>query len=657
MLDSIQVIIPALDEEETIGGVVASMREQGLHRIRVMDNGSVDRTAEVAREAGAEVISEPIRGYGQACWTGYQKLDTEVEWVLFCDADGSDDLADVTRLVSAAKDGANFVLGNRRSSAKARGAMTPVQQFGNGLATTLINWGWRQSYGDLGPLRLIRRSLLERIDMRDRGFGWTIEMQVRAAEEGARIVELPVGYRRRGGGRSKISGTIRGSIAAGTIILTTLGQVWLNRWNFNQYGYKAGGLLLLVGAWMMSGQGDFAVAGTVPQFLGAAGIMSLGWMLAATPRKISWWWFWAVALVARVALLPMTPGDDVWRYLWEGRIQIEGYSPYLFAPIAPELATLRDATWVGINHAETTAIYPPIAQLLLRFSAALFGTVLGLKLIFIAADLGVTALLAKRFGLGRTVLYAWNPLVIYVGAGGTHYEPVLLLAMVAGWLAWEKTIEEESNLMGYFHGGVSAWWMGVAAGVKWITAPLLAWVVWAKLKRRDLKGAVILAVLGALPVLLALAWFKIDFGEIGPLAPKTFVKEARTSELFPWLLEMVWPASAYKNGWLVAFFAPVAAVIFFRARTLLQFTETFLVALLIFAPSVHAWYFVWVLPFAVASRNLGLRWLGVSGFGYFWLWETQARTGDWVQSPLEKLLLWGPLLIGFWWSRSREVRT
>jgi len=656
MLDSIQVIIPALDEEETIGGVVSSLQEQGLTRIRVVDNGSVDRTAEVASQAGAEVLTEPVRGYGRACWEGYRQLDPTVEWVLFCDADGSDDLADVARLIAEAKQGGDFVLGNRRASAAARGAMTPVQQFGNGLATTLINLGWRQNYGDLGPLRLIRRSLLERIDMQDRGFGWTIEMQVRSAEEGARVVEIPVGYRRRGGGRSKISGTVRGSVAAGTIILTTLGHLWLNRWNGGHYGYKLGGLLLLVGAWMMSGQGDFAVAGTVPKFLGAAGIMGLGWMLAAAPRKISWWWFGAVALVARVALLPMTPGDDVWRYLWEGRIQLEGFSPYLLAPDSSDLVTLRDATWSGINHAHATAIYPPIAQLVLRISAAIFGTVLGLKIIFILADMALVGVLAKRFGMNRTVLYAWNPLVIYVGAGGGHYEPVLLLTMVLGWLAWEKCESTESNLIGYFPTLASAWWLGMAAGVKWITAPLVAWVVWAKVKRRDFKGAVGLTVMGALPVALALIWFKIDFGEVGPLAPKTFVREARTSELFPWLLEIVWPASAYKNSWLMAFFAPVAAWIFFKAKSLERFAESFLVALLIFAPSVHAWYFVWVIPFAVSSRNLGVRWLGLSGFVYFWLWERQAQTGEWSQTPMEKVILWGPLLLGFWWSRNREVR-
>lgn len=653
MLDSIQVIIPALDEEETIGGVVSQLQKLGLSRIRVVDNGSSDRTAAVASVAGAEVLTEARRGYGQACWTGYQQLDDDVRWVLFCDADGSDDLTDVKRLMSEAEQGANFVLGNRRASAKDRGAMTPVQQFGNGLATTLMRWGWGHAYGDLGPLRLIRRDLLERIGMQDRGFGWTIEMQVRAVEEAGRIVEIPVGYRQRGGGRSKISGTVRGSVAAGTIILSTLAALGWRRWQSHPLGHYAGGGLLLVGAWWMARQGDFAVAGTVPWFLAAATVMSVGWLIAGRPREIPVWWFWGVAVAARLLVVPMVPGDDVWRYLWEGQIQLAGYSPYLLAPSAAELEALRTPTWSLINHPDATAIYPPVAQLFLRLAAAIGGGVVGLKLWFLVADAVAIWLLARRFGRGATLLYAWNPLLIYVGVGGAHYEPLLLLAAIAGWLAWTRSGQTQSNLLGDFRSGASAWWLGVAAGIKWITAPLLAWCAWSRLRAGEWRSALVLGGVGAVPVLLSLAWFWWDFGAIGPLAPQDFVREARTSEFVPWLIEMVWPDSAYRNGLLIWFFAPVAAWIFFRAKTLEGFAEWFLFALLLFAPSVHAWYFVWLLPWAVATRNAGTIAISVNGFIYFWLWHTLKVHGEWTQSPAEKLLLWGPLIIGFWWSRRR----
>ena len=225
---SIQVVIPARDEEATIAGIVEHLRAAGLHRIRVVDNGSRDATAAVARAAGAEVKVEPIPGYGRACWTGCLGLDPGVEWILFCDGDGSDRLDQLGDILAAGAE-ADFVLGDRRTRPEARRQMTPVQSFGNGLATGLIRLGWGFRYRDLGPLRLIRRDLYEAIGMRDRGFGWTLEMQVRAVELGARIREVPVGYGRRKGGRSKISGTLKGSVAAGTIILSTLGHLWMSR--------------------------------------------------------------------------------------------------------------------------------------------------------------------------------------------------------------------------------------------------------------------------------------------------------------------------------------------------------------------------------------------------------------------------------------------
>ncbi|MBL4576634.1 MAG: glycosyltransferase family 2 protein [Opitutaceae bacterium] len=226
--DSVMVVIPALDEELTIGPVVDSLIEQGFSCIRVVDNGSRDKTGEVARKAGAVVMTETVSGYGRACWRACEKLPETIEWILFCDGDGSDRLDELDSFLDVARR-ADFVLGNRRHSKEVRTSMTLVQNFGNGLATFLMQVGWSYRYGDLGPLRLIRRHLFEEIQMEDRGFGWTIEMQVRAVELKARIVELPVGYRVRQGGRSKISGTIRGSVQAGSIILSTLAKFWIRK--------------------------------------------------------------------------------------------------------------------------------------------------------------------------------------------------------------------------------------------------------------------------------------------------------------------------------------------------------------------------------------------------------------------------------------------
>ncbi|HSH37369.1 MAG TPA: glycosyltransferase family 2 protein [Chthoniobacterales bacterium] len=224
--DRCVVLIPALDEEATIGGVIADLRRHGFLRIRVVDNGSSDRTAERARLACAELVTEPRRGYGRACWAGLQDLPADIEWILFCDADGSSDLQHLEQMFTVAAE-ADLVLGDRRTSQQNRAALSFAQRFGNGLATTLIRIGWGHHYADLGPLRLIRREALDRISMRDRGFGWTVEMQVRALEIGLRICEVPVRYRSRRGGKSKISATVSGTLRAGAVIVTTICRLFV----------------------------------------------------------------------------------------------------------------------------------------------------------------------------------------------------------------------------------------------------------------------------------------------------------------------------------------------------------------------------------------------------------------------------------------------
>ncbi len=234
-LETVGVIIPVRNEAMTIGRVIQALRSLGLNQVWVVDNGSWDGSGAIAAAAGAQVIREPIAGYGRACWRGLQNLPPTVDWVLFCDGDGSDDLSQLPQFFDRTTTD-DFILGDRRATPAGQACLTPVQRYGNRLATGLIFLGWRYRYRDLGPLRLIRREALERMQMRDRGFGWTVEMQVRAIECGLRICELPVNYSRRQGGRSKISGTVWGSLQAGVIICTTLARL---------YWRKLGRLVLL----------------------------------------------------------------------------------------------------------------------------------------------------------------------------------------------------------------------------------------------------------------------------------------------------------------------------------------------------------------------------------------------------------------------------
>lgn len=644
---SVQVVIPALNEEATIADVVARLHGLGLERVRVVDNGSTDETVPRARAAGAEVVVERCRGYGQACWTGTRDLPPEVEWILFCDADGSDDLRDIGRLIAEAEAGADFVLGDRRARAEARAVMTPVQNFGNALSVALIRLGWGHHYRDLGPLRLVRRSLYDAIGMRDRGFGWTIEMQVRAVELGARIAEPPVGYRRRQGGRSKISGTIKGSVQAGTIILSTLAAL---AWRWVAPGLRWAGALVLLGVLFMWPHGA-ARAADVPWLLAAAAVMGAGYVLIwgaarrADGAGVPGWWFWGVAVAARLLLVPMEPGDDVWRYLWEGRVQLAGYSPFHYAPLAPELTELRAGWWGLINHPDKTAIYPPLLQLGFRgLSAALGDAVWAWKLVFIGADLAVCGLLAGRLGRGAALLFAWNPLVLYATAGGAHFESLLLLPLVLAWRAWEDGGRARAALL-----------VGVSIGVKWITAPLLCWMAWRE-RRRPLRAAGLLA-LGALPLLVALAWFRIEFGPLGALWPGEFVAKARGMDFLPWLVDLARRPAEVTNVWIPWLFLPLAGLALLLARKAATAFEGYFTLLLLCLPSVHPWYFVWLAPWAAISGNLGTRLLSLSGFAYFWVWRTHELSGRWETGPAERLLLWLPFVAGtaWWWAKSRRA--
>lgn len=221
-VEDIFVLIPALNEAGSIGSVLGRLQALGCTNIRVINNGSTDDTAAVALDAGAIVVNEPVAGYGMACWRGLQDLPEHACWVLFCDADGCDELEALPRFIAAARDGADLVLADRLSLTNSAEKLTLPQRFGNRLAVTLIWLLWRARFKDLGPMRLVSVKLLDEIDMRDRGFGWTVEMQIRTAQLKARYAEVPVAYQSRRHGRSKISGTVRGVIMAGTTILSTI---------------------------------------------------------------------------------------------------------------------------------------------------------------------------------------------------------------------------------------------------------------------------------------------------------------------------------------------------------------------------------------------------------------------------------------------------
>jgi glycosyltransferase involved in cell wall biosynthesis len=224
MTPGVALIIPVLDEGETIAAVVRAVPRDVVDEVIVVDGGSADDTVARAKNAGARVIVEPRSGYGAACLAGVRATDRRV--VVFIDGDGSDDPAEIPRLVRPiVAYEADFVIGSRSRGAREKGSMGFHQLIAGTIAGLILRALYGVRYTDMCPLRAIRRDALEQLDMREKTYGWNLEMQMRAARAGLRILELPVRHRHRAGGASKVAGSLSGSLKASWQIAAALVRI------------------------------------------------------------------------------------------------------------------------------------------------------------------------------------------------------------------------------------------------------------------------------------------------------------------------------------------------------------------------------------------------------------------------------------------------
>lgn len=340
--------------------------------------------------------------------------------------------------------------------------------------------------------------------------------------------------------------------------------------------------------------------------------------------------FWTAAIVLRLVALPLEPGDDFWRYQWEGRIQLAGFNPYVQAPDDPALEEVRAGFegWHKINHPQSRAIYPPGAELVFAGLSRFTDHPLFYKLVFVAADLATAGILLLLIGgaarYAGAAWYAWNPLVIYSFAGGAHFDSLMVLPMVTAiWLLTRIEASEDARKKWRLALCASAL-LGIAISIKLIPLLLLPLCVFA-LRRRAVALAVSLAIPAGLSLLYG--YPHVPIWE----SLRDFAHVTRVNDLSWWLIEeIVWPNPEQKNyryNVVIVVVVCVLSLLFWRnwKRGMLWV----LGSALVLAPVLHPWYLAWILPLAAWRRAWPWQVLSISLFAYFLFWNKELFLVPW----------------------------
>jgi len=629
----IAVVIPALNEEQSIGEVLRAM-PSAIDVVVVCDNGSTDSTSHVARAGGATVVYEPKRGYGAACLAALAELEKNPpDIVAFIDADFSDNPTDLLKVIQpVSNDGADLCIGSRNSGIAEKGSLTPVQRFGNWLSTGLIDVLWGVRFSDLGPMRAISWQALEDLQMRDTSWGWTVEMQLKAAKQKMRCTEVDVQYRNRIG-VSKISGTVCGSIKAGTKILYTIAQ---------QSTLPLIAVLSFLGIFL----GTIPFANSDPSSsrlyavmfsIAASALWLIGGYVVHKLRGLSKKLTYILLAVGIVGHFAMAPAlglltDDHLRYEWDGKLMANGVSPFAELPTSEALAKFNAPSQLtsglslpdSLPFSNLETIYPPAAQFWfelqyrsLMLCSPTISPVLAWKLptlFAIALSLLAGMILLKRSSLSASyiLLVLFSPLLLIHATADAHVDVAMILFCLAGLVLSRYPL-------------VSGALWGWAALTKFLPLLFLPALVW---RYRTVNRFVV--VVGALLIAVTGYVFFAPTATQGSLS--LFINRWESNGAFFKLLKTVLSNDAARIV-VSGAFGIMSVVTFVIVRNKFHAAVFIMMFLAILSPVLHPWYLLpllFALPFfRLRSGVLLCATISLSSLFYF----GYKKSGMWFEHP------------------------
>ncbi len=368
--------------------------------------------------------------------------------------------------------------------------------------------------------------------------------------------------------------------------------------------------------------------------------------------------FWSVAILLRLIALPLLPGDDIWRYQWEGKVQNEGFNPYVLAPNDGRLVAVREEfpAWSQINHRDFSAIYPPGTELIFAGLSRVGAGTLAYKLLFAAADLGAIALLLRLIGGRERYLdaawYAWNPLVVYSFAGAAHFDSLMILPMLAGILCLVRSRAARESSAQWRWALLGAAALGVAISIKLIPLLLLPVCAFAIGRRAWALGLSL-----GIPALLSLP-FGVPQVPIWQSLGK-FIYVARLNDMFWWLIEETfWPNPHQKNfSYNVVIITAVVVVSLFFIRNWRRGLLWAMGTALILSPVLHPWYVTWILPLAAWRRIDAWQVLSVTVFAYYLFWNERLFLLPWHSEPWLRGFILIPPIVAMLFGLRRKVQS